>query len=376
MNSWTCDGRAKNGKKYRNKHRPGSHQPIENFGSACIECGLKKEQVFGKSPVKVILLVAAATAAGLSCLLWGIRDVIFTPPRPENYPYFKDFKDVPNVPQMKVRYGGSTSFAPLRSIEIVARIEQVHPGFTLSYVEPIPPEKPGSGSGIGMLIEGQLSVAQSSRPLQEEELAKASDPLKQVPVAIDSIAIYINPQVSVSSLTLAQLKDIFTGKITNWKDVGGADLSIVPVSRDPNDGGTPEFFKEEVMAGEPLAAAAQPYSRDTTFALRKVGSTPGAIGYGSAPEICNQTQVRTLSIAREAGQTPVAACDGLQVNIGDLESETYPITRRLFVIIRQDGNLDEQAGFAYANLLLSDEGQNIIQQKDFIPIRTIPARNL
>jgi len=325
--------------------------------------------------------VAAATAAGLSCLLWGIRDVIFTPPRPENYPYSKYFKDVPNVPEMKVLYGGSTSFAPLRSTEsteIEARIEQVHPGFTLEYKPPTPPKKPGSGSGIGMLIEGQLSVAQSSRPLKDEEFAKARDrgfTLKQVPVAIDSIAIYINPQVSVSSLTLAQLKDIFTGKITNWKEVGGADLPIIPVSRDPKDGGTPEFFKEEVMAGEPLAAAAQPYSINTTLALRKVGSTPGAIGYGSAPEVCPQKTISKLRIAREAGQTPVAACDGLQVNIADLESETYPITRRLFVIIRQDGNLDEQAGFAYANLLLSDEGQAIIQEKDFIPIRTIPARN-
>jgi len=285
---------------------------------------------------------------------------------------YPTFREVPDVPELLVRYGGSTSFAPLRSPEIVARIQQAHPRFILTYVEPTPPDKPGSGSGIRMLIDGQLSVAQSSRSLKDEEFARARDrgfALEQVPVAIDGIAIYINPQLSISSLTLAQLKDIFTGKITNWKEVGDADLSIIPVIRDPKDGGTPEFFEDKVMAKEAFAPAAQPYARDTTDALRKIGSMLGAIGYATASEVCNQATVRTLSIAGEAGQSPVASCNGQQVNKADFAKDAYPITRRLFVIIRQDGKEDEQAGEAYANLLLSDEGQQLVEQAGFVPLR-------
>ena len=104
--------------------------------------------------------------------------------------------DVPHVPSMTVRYGGSTTLAPLRSLEIVSVIEQSHPGFRLIYTIPTYPNKPGSGSGIKMLIDGDLSVAQSSRSLRDEEFAHAKDrgfTLEQVPVAIDSIAVYIHP---------------------------------------------------------------------------------------------------------------------------------------------------------------------------------------
>ena len=130
----------------------------------------------------------------------------------------KTFKDVPNVPGLTVRYGGSTSFAPVRSPEFVSRIQQAHPKFILSYTKPIAPDKPGSGNGIKMLLEGQMSVAESSRALKDEEYAQAKErgfTLEQIPVAFDGIAIYVNPQLSVTSLTLAQIKDIFTGQLTN-----------------------------------------------------------------------------------------------------------------------------------------------------------------
>ena len=284
----------------------------------------------------------------------------------------KTFKDVPNIPGLTVRYGGSTSFASLRSKTIVDKIQGAHPQFVLSYTEPTLPDKPGSGNGIKMLIEGQMSVAQSSRAVKDEEFAKAKDrniTLDQIPVAIDGIAVYVNNQASVQSLTLAQVKDIFTGKVTNWKEVGGADLAIVPISRDPKDGGTPEYFEEKVMAKEPFAASVQPYVRDTTEELRKVAQSPGAISYAAAPGVCSQASVKALSIAKESGQPPISPCNGKQVNKADFSKDVYPITRRLFVVVRKDGKLDEQAGNAYANLLLSDEGQQLVEEAGLVPLR-------
>lgn len=410
MAGWTCDGVPRDGKQYPSQNPPGKHEPYENYGADCVMCSLPKDAIVGGKKSVVAPVVIAATGAIVLAALGGgylllpkacpegkqkINDVCVvvsptptppTPPTPSpsnslppptvspgsTVTLSRTLAEVSSVPELTVRYGGSTSFAPLRSPEIVAKIQQAHPRFILNYTEPTPPEKPGSGSGIRMLIDGQLSVAQSSRSLKDEEFARARDrgfALEQVPVAIDGIAIYINPQLSISSLTLAQLKDIFTGKITNWKEVGGADLSIIPVSRDPKDGGTPEFFEDKVMAKEAFAPAAQPYARDTTDALRKVGSMLGAIGYATASEVCNQATVGTLQIAREAGQSPVAPCNGQQVNKADFAKDAYPITRRLFIIVRRDGNLDEQAGVAYANLLLSDEGQQLVEQAGLIPLR-------
>lgn len=408
MASWKCDGLPKDGKQYPNQNPPGKHEPYENYGADCVMCGLPKEAIVGskKSVAMPIAVIATGVivlgALGLGYLLFPkscpqgqqkindtCEEVSQTPiPNPPISPTstltpnqtvapapivtYQTLAEVPNIPEMTVRYGGSTSFAPLRSKEIINKIQQAHPRFILTYTEPTPPEKPGSGSGIRMLIDGQLSVVQSSRSLKDEEFAKAKDrgfALEQVPVAIDGIAIYVNPQLSIPSLTLTQLKNIFTGKITNWKEVGGADLPIIPISRDPKDGGTPEFFEEKVMAKEKFAPTAQPYARDPTDSLRKVGSTPGGIGYATAAEVCNQSTVRTLPIAKETGQSPVNACNGQQVNKDDFAKDAYPITRRLFVIIRRDGKLDEQAGVAYANLLLSQEGQQLVEQAGLVPLR-------
>lgn len=411
MASWKCDGVPKDGKQYPNQNPSGRHEPYENYGADCVICGLLKEALLGSKTSIAKPLAAVATGAlvltalGAGYFLWPkpcpqdqqkINDVCVaiapspspspstpsptatpSPPSPLVSPAagvaeYRTFAEVQNVPGLTVRYGGSTSFAPLRSSDIVTKMQQGHPRFSLIYTEPTALEKPGSGSGIRMLIDGQLSVAQSSRPLKDEEFARAKDrgfTLEQVPVAIDGIAIYIHPRAAISSLTVAQLKDIFTGKVTNWKEVGGADLPIVPVSRDPKDGGTPEYFEDKVMAKGAFASSVQPYARDTTGSLRKVATTLGGIGYATASEVCNQTTVKTIPMAREAGQGPVSPCNGQQVNKVDFAKDGYPITRRLFVIIRRDGKLDEQAGVAYANLLLSDEGQQLVEQAGLVPFR-------
>ena len=290
---------------------------------------------------------------------------------------YRSLAEVPNVPQGVFNYGGSTTFAPLRSLTIVGAISQASPQFQVRYTEPTT-GKPGSGKGIEMLLGGQLSFAQSSRALKDEEYAKAKNrgfALEAVPVAIDGIALYVNPRLlnqGVKGLTLAQVRDIFTGKIRNWQAVGGPNLAITPFSRNWQSGGTVDFFHENVMEKQPLAANVKEV-RDTTESIRQVATTAGGIGYATTAEVINQQLIRLLAIAKEAGGqgfvSPCADPTCAAINEKAFADGAYPITRRLFVILKRDGRLDEQAGVAYANMLLSDEGQKLAEQAGFVPIR-------
>jgi len=252
-------------------------------------------------------------------IIQQVKTIVIVLSTPDTTTHFTRIADVPNVPSMVVRYGGSTTLAPLRcdrtgdvpvcnnndpenSLEI--RIITAHPKFDLRYTNPLSSdEKPGSGSGIRMLLDKQISFAHSSRPLKDDESKRG---IEAIPIAIDGIAIYVSTEVfnNVKSLTRSQLKDIFTCKETNWRSFGGQNLSIVPISRDPDDGGTPEFFKENILAGEEFGACIQEetgdsgYIYNTTKSIRKVNTTSGAISYASASEVCNQETANPIPVSK------------------------------------------------------------------------------
>lgn len=292
---------------------------------------------------------------------------------------YRCLADVPNVPNGIFNYGGSTTFAPLRSQTVVAAINKTHPQFQLRYTEP-PNGKPGSGTGIKMLIEGQMSFAQSSRAVKDDEfeLAKKRNfQLDQVPVAIDGIAFYVNPELikqGFKGITLEQARAIFTGKVNNWKDVGGPDMEITPFSRNLQAGGTVDYFYEKVLDKKSLGSNVQEV-RDTTGSIQKVAITRGGIGYATASEVINQSMINLLPLGKVASSGFVSPCiDPIDqvckgVNKTAFTDGTYPLTRRIFVVIKQDGKLDEQAGVAYANMLLSNEGQKLVEEAGFVPIR-------
>ncbi len=290
---------------------------------------------------------------------------------------YRTVADVANVPEGTFNYGGSTTFAPLRNIAILVAIQVAHPKFQLRYTEPLT-GKPGSGEGIQMLLEGQLSFSQSSRPVKDEEFQEAQKrnfKLEQVPVAIDGIALYVHPELITQGLkgvTLEQVQHIFTGKITNWKEVGGPDVAIALFSRNPQSSGTVDFFYEKVLEKKSFAATVQEV-RETTESIGKVATTPGGIGYATASEAINQNKVRVLPLAKEANSPFVSPCADspvcTTVNQTAFANDSYPITRRLFVVIKRDGKLDEQAGVAYANMLLSNEGQKFVKQVGFVALR-------
>ena len=281
----------------------------------------------------------------------------------------ESMRAVPNVPSGLFSYGGAFLFSALTAHGLNTEIAKAHPQFQLTYTEPIN-QNPGSGTGIQMLIDKQLSFAHSGLPLKNAQLEQAASRgyrLEAVPVALDGIAFYTHPDLSIQGLSIAQIQDIFTGKVTNWQAVGGPNLPIVPISVEPK--ATSSF--QVLFAGKENTTPAPNLRifRDYTNCIRAVASNPGAISFGSSPLIVNQRSIHPIAISRGNAREYVSPALNHQANTEAFRNGTYPLTRRLFVIIRRDGSLDEQAGIAYSSLLLSKQGQRIIQDSGFVPLR-------
>ncbi len=283
---------------------------------------------------------------------------------------YDSMQDVQTVPDGLFNYGGSIIFAALTAQGMNNAITSAYPRFQLRFTDPVN-GSPGSGTGIKMLIEKQLSFSQSSRPLKDGELAKASSRgfrLEEVPVALDGIAFYTRPDLSLKGLSIEQIQAIFTDKITNWQEVGGPDLPITPISVDPKAHSSFQILfqgKENTKPGANVRIL-----RDYTACIRAVASTPGAISYGSSPLVIGQQSIHPVALSKSDQKQyvlPITANN--QVNAKAFRDGTYPLTRRLFVVVRRDGSIDEQAGVAYSNFLLSKEGQQIIEKAGFVPLR-------
>ena len=281
---------------------------------------------------------------------------------------------VPNVPSGVFSYGGALCFAALKRDGMNAAINQAHPSFRLRYVEP-KFSNPGCTTGIRMLLERELTIAQNSRPLSEEEINIASTrgyELESVPVAIDGIVFYTHKSLGIKYLSLDQLRDIYSGKIKNWKELGGFDLPITPVSLDPKiDSILQLLMKTE---NSPTIGKNGVIVRDFTTAIRTSASTPGAISYASSAILRGQQSITPIALSANGSSPPISAllANGA-VNLQAFENNLYPLTRRLFVVIRRDGTPEETAGVAYTNLLLSQEGQKIFKQAGFVPLYFLPG---
>jgi ABC-type phosphate transport system substrate-binding protein/ribosomal protein L37E len=286
---------------------------------------------------------------------------------------YDSMQEVQNVPKGLFSHGGALQFAALVSNGMNQAINQAYPGFQLRYTEPLN-RKPGSSTGIAMLLDSQLSFAQSGRPLEDAEYSKSKSrgfALEQVPVAIDGTVFYTHPNIKLPGLSVDQLQAIYTGKVTNWKQVGGPNLPIVPMALDLQVSSALKALLEG-LEGAKVGKNVQ-IARDFTTLIRQTASTPGGISYGSASIVINQKSVRPLAVAKTGSKQYVSFSsegkEGKKVNTKAFQDGTYPLTRRLFVIVRRDGTFDEQAGVAYANLLLSNEGQQIIEKSGFVAIR-------
>jgi phosphate transport system substrate-binding protein len=286
------------------------------------------------------------------------------------------FATIQNVPLGQYSYGGSTTWAPIRLL-VDGPLQAAKPEFRLRYLSPYG-EAPGSGTGIRQLLARQLDFAQASRPISAKEKQQAQAlgvTLKEIPVAIDGIAIAVNPSLTISGLSIEQLQEIYQGTVTNWQQVGGPDLAIVPISR--GSGGTVDWFLESVLGGQAFGPNVQTIGT-TTEALQKLGAEPGGIYFASAPEVVPQCTVKPVAIGRSVGQfvapyqgTPVpkdeCPANRTALNPQAFRDGTYPLTRNLYVVVRQDASA--KAGEAYASLLLTGEGQGLLEKAGFVKLR-------
>ncbi|GAB4284346.1 MAG: phosphate ABC transporter substrate-binding protein [Coriobacteriia bacterium] len=214
----------------------------------------------------------------------------------------------------------------------------------------------GSGTGIAALINGTVDFANASREIKDEEreaLEAQGGTVVEHRVAIDGIAVIVNPANGVADLTLEQLGRIYRGEITNWKDVGGADAEIVLLSRDSSSG-TYEYFKEAVVAADDenaeYAASAKLLPSNQAIVEEVVGNE-AAIGYVGLGYLSDDVQV--------------VAIDGVEASIETAADGSYPISRYLYMY--SDGE-PEGVMAAYLEWILGSEGQQLVADEGFVPL--------
>ena len=188
------------------------------------------------------------------------------------------------------------------------------------------------------------------------KMKEAGKAYKEVIIAKDALAVVVNPKNQVNQLTREQLEDIFTGKITNWKEVGGADLQIVVYSRETSSG-TYEFFKEHVMNKKNYVASAL-LMPATGAIIQSVSQTEGAIGYVGLAYI--EKDIKALKVSYDKGKTFVVPSIETAMNL------TYPITRPLYYYYL---TTIESKVSPFINFILSDEGQKIVIAEGYVPLK-------
>jgi phosphate transport system substrate-binding protein len=222
----------------------------------------------------------------------------------------------------------------------------------------------GSGTGIASLINGTIQIANASREMSKEEIALANKngitPVKFV-VALDAIAVVANPHNPLHGLTLAQLSDMYTGRLDRWSAVGGEDRPIVRLSRESNSG-TYVYFLEQVLRGG-NAQGKELFSPETLLMPSSEGisaeirQNPNSIGYDGLGYVTADQKV--LAVARtESGPY-------VQPSAKTVLDSTYPISRPLFMYTAGEPSGPVRA---YLDWVMAD-GQKLVTSIGFVPLR-------
>jgi phosphate transport system substrate-binding protein len=224
----------------------------------------------------------------------------------------------------------------------------------------------GSGTGITALANQTVDIANASRAIksEEEDAMKVNgiDPVEFV-VARDAIAVIVNPNNPVEKLTLQQISDIYSGKMTNWSEVGGQDRPIVRLSRETNSG-THVYFLENVLRLG-ITEDKTLFSTDTLLLPSSEGITaevhdnPNAIGYDGLGYVT--PDVKMIVVAKDEDSPYVLPSEESVNNL------TYPIARDLYMYTAGQPSKEIQA---YLNWILSPEAQAIVKELGFVPILT------
>lgn len=239
------------------------------------------------------------------------------------------------------------------------RYQEIHPEVRISVTGG------GSGTGISSLINKTVDLANASRGIKSEEISNANnngvEPVEYV-VARDAIAVIVHPENPIDELTLQQISDIYTGKLENWKQLGGGDRPIVRLSRETNSGTHVYFLEEVIRLGN--ADDQSIFSANTLLLpssegiIAEVRENPNAIGYDGLGYVTDE--VKVIAIAKNAQS------DYVFPTLETVRDNSYVISRNLYIY--SDGTPKDFVK-GYLDWIISSEGQEIVKELGFIPVQ-------
>lgn len=216
----------------------------------------------------------------------------------------------------------------------------------------------GSGVGISALMDGSTDIAMSSRSLKMDEKLKLQESgknVKTIIMAYDALSVIVHPSNKVNQLTREQLNGMFTGKIKNWKEVGGDDMQIIVYSRETSSG-TYEFFKEKILLNKNYASTALMMPA-TGAIMQSVSQTKGAVGYVGLAYV--DKSVKDIKVSFDKGKTFALA------TYENAKNKTYPVVRPLYLFYTGKA---EAAAKPFINYILSASGQAIVKEVGYIDV--------
>ncbi|GAB4150615.1 MAG: phosphate ABC transporter substrate-binding protein [Ignavibacteriales bacterium] len=217
----------------------------------------------------------------------------------------------------------------------------------------------GSGTGIAALINGTTDICNSSREIKDTERQLLKQKYNsfgvEIKVAIDGLSVYLNEANPVKELTMQQVRDIYLGKITNWKEVGGKNAKIIVYGRE-NNSGTYVFFKEHVLEGADFASSVQNLP-GTAAVVNAVGKDKNAIGYGGAAYSKGIKDAAIKKDDKSKAQLP---------KLESIKKGEYPLARFLYLytVKKPEGAVKD-----YIDWILSKEGQSIVSEVGYFSIK-------
>jgi phosphate transport system substrate-binding protein len=216
----------------------------------------------------------------------------------------------------------------------------------------------GSGVGLAALINGTTDIANSSRQIKQTEMEKLKSRYNtlgvEIPCARDGITIFLNEANKVTGLTLKQLSDIYSGRITNWKQVGGSDADIKLYGRE-NSSGTYVYFQEFVVKGD-YATTCQTLP-GTAAVVNAVKKDKNGIGYGGAAYASGVRLCKVKKDDNSTGYTPTAE---------NVAKNLYPITRYLYMYLRNRPSGETKK---YIDWILGPDGQKLVVEVGYFPLK-------
>jgi len=217
----------------------------------------------------------------------------------------------------------------------------------------------GSGVGISALINGATDICEASRPMSSSEKDKLKDRFfttgVEIPVAKDGVTFYLNEANPVAELTLDQIKDIYTGKVTNWKQLGGEDAKIVAYGRE-NSSGTYVFVKDNILRGADYSPGTQTLP-GTAAVVNAVAKDKYGIGYGGAAYAKGVKQAKVKKDAGSPGYEPTEA---------NVKAKLYPVSRDLYWYVKESPTGEIKR---LVDWVLSPAGQSIVTRVGYFPVK-------